>query len=368
MDDQPMISRSASRDPAGSKHAMPAAGYRPDGSYDIVQYIRDSTHQIWDQKFIGKIYDYYDPAAIVHTSNGDIYGRDQVIKLTTIRQGAFPDTRDWIEDVIWRHNPDGTYDTSMRWVYMGVNSGYSQYGPPTGRKVAVRGLANCVIKDNRVVREWVSYNELSLIRQLGLDPREVLERALRGGITNSQSGGADLARPVGEVENVIAQTTPPPIPEYRPGGTVEDFVRRAYHEIWNWRYIGRIDEYFAENHFCWASSDREIYGLGDYKHDVLSRLSAFPDMRTIVDDVYWTPDPDHGGDRVAVRWTQLGTHEGPGMYGPPTRRRVRIMGISHHWVRDSQFLEEYTEWGEFATLKQIYGGGAPVPGDLLGRE
>ena len=145
-------------------------------------------------------------------------------------------------------------------------------------------------------------------------------------------------------------------------------MRRAYHEIWNWRYIGRIDEYFAENHFCWASSDREIYGLGDYKHDVLSRLSAFPDMRTIVDDVYWTPDQDRGGDRVAVRWTQLGTHEGPGMYGPPTRRRVRIMGISHHWVRDNKFLEEYTEWGEFATIKQIYGGGAPVPRSLLGRE
>ena len=353
-------------DLAGSRHKLPAAGFRPDGSYDIAQYIRDSTHQIWDEKFIGRIYDYYDPAAIVYTSNGDIYGRDQVIKLTTIRQGAFPDTRDWIEEVIARHNPDGSYDTSMRWVYMGTNTGWSQFGPPTGKRVAVRGLANCVIKDNRVVREWVSYNELSLVRQLGLDPRAVLEHQLRSGISNSQSGGMDVGRAHGEVENVVAQTTPAPVPELA-AGDVAGFVRRAYHEIWNWRYLGRIDEYFAENHMCHASSDREIYGLGDYKHDILSRLAAFPDLRTIVDDVYFEPDAETGGWRVAVRWTQLGTHEGPGMYGPPSGRRVRIMGISHHMIRDGVFTDEYTEWGEFATLKQIYGDGRTIPADLLGR-
>jgi predicted ester cyclase len=338
------------------RHALPVAGYRPDGSYDIVDYIKTSTHQIWDEKFIGKIYDYYDPQAIVHTSNGDIYGRDQVVKLTTIRQAAFPDTRDFIEEVIWRHNADGTYDTSMRWTYMGTNTGWSFYGPPTGRRVAVRGTANCVIRDNRVIKEWVSYNELSLIRQLGLDPAEVLDRFVREGVSNSQSGGADLARAVGEVENVVAQTTPEPIPEPRAGDSafdVEGFVRRAYHEIWNWRYLGRIDEYFVANHLCHASSDREIYGRGDYKQDILARLAAFPDTRLLVDDVYWNGS-EADGFRVAVRWTQLGTHEGPGLYGPPTRARVRVMGISQHLLQDGRFVEEWTEWGEFALMRQIH--------------
>ena len=358
MNDQtPLPRRAAERmPPRETKHPLPPAGFGTDGSYDIARYIRDSTHQIWDEKFIGKIYDYYHPAAIVHTSNGDIYGRDQVIKLTTIRQAAFPDTRDFIEDVIWRRNPDGSYDTSMRWTYMGTNTGWSFYGPPTGKKVAVRGVANCVIQDNRVVKEWVSYNELSLIRQLGLDPKAVLDRFVRERISNSQSGGGDLDRPFGEVENVVAQGTPPPPPEPSEvvtGFDVEHFVRLAYHEIWNWRYIGRVDDVFAENHLCHASSDREIYGLGDYKHDILSRLAAFPDMRTIVDDVYWLPDEPTGGFRVAVRWTQVGTHEGPGLYGLPTGRRVRMMGISHHLIRDGLFAEEYTEWGEFALMKQI---------------
>ncbi len=334
------------------RHPLPTAGHVGGNPYDIVDYIKTSTHQIWDEKFIGKIYDYYEPAAIVHTSNGDIYGRDQVIRLTTIRQAAFPDTRDFIEDVVWRQNAEGTHDTSMRWTYMGTNTGHSQYGPPTGRRVAVRGVANCVIRDNRVAKEWVSYNELSLIRQLGLDPMAVLERFVKERISNSQSAGEDLARPFGEVENVVAQGTPAPIVETAGEGDVEAFVRRAYHEIWNWRYLGRIDDYYAENHLCHASSDREIYGLGDYKHDILARLAALPDARMLVDDVYWVEE--RGRRRVAVRWTLIGTHEGPSGYGPPTGKRVRIMGISHHWIEAGRFVEEWTEWGEFALMKQIY--------------
>lgn len=110
------------------------------------------------------------------------------------------------------------------------------------------------------------------------------------------------------------------------------------------------------------------HGLGDCKHDVLRPLAAFPDMRTIVDDVNMNPDPDHaGGWRVAVRWTQLGTHEGPGLYGRPTGRRVRMMGITHHIIRDGLFTEEYAEWGEFATLQQLYAGSGTIPEDLLAR-
>jgi predicted ester cyclase len=335
------------------KHPLRVAGYMPDGSYDIVDYIVTSTHQIWDEKFIGKIYDYYHPAAVVHTSNGDIYGRDHVIRLTTIRQGAFPDTRDFIEEVIWDGNLQDGFRTSMRWTYVGTNTGYSMYGAPTGRKVAVRGVANCVIKDNRVVEEWVAYNELSLIRQLGLDENEVMERHARENVSNAFGSDGGKKRAFGEVENVIAQSTPPPIPQpTRDGFDVEYFVRRAYHEIWNWRYLGKIDEYFAENYLCHASSDRELYGLGDYKHDILARLAAFPDTRLQVDEVYYLGN-ESDGYRVAVRWTVQGTHTGPGIYGMPTGKRVSYFGVSQHLIKNGKFVEEWTEYGEFALMKQL---------------
>ena len=342
--------RLSTRKPAAD---LSVAGNTANG-YDIVDYIHRSTHQIWDEKLIGRIYDYYLPRSVVHTSDGDIYGRDQVIRLTTIRQAAFPDTRDYIEDVIWSGDEESGWKTSMRWTYVGTNTGYSVYGPPTGRKVAVRGVAVCHVRANLVCEEWVAYNERSLLRQLGLNEREVMEKFARTGWSN---GNAGVDTPThGEVENVVAQATPGPVPEpTRDGFDPEYFVRRAYHEIWNWRYIGRIDEYYAPNHLCHASSDREIYGLGDYKQDHLSRLAAFPDGALQVDEVIALGD-EQNGYRVSVRWTFMGTHLGPGIYGTPTGRRVRFFGISQHTIRNGRFVEEFTEFGEFSLMKKLHFG------------
>ena len=331
---------------------LSVAGHTANG-YDIVDYILRSTHQIWDEKLIGRIYDYYLPRSVVHTSDGEIYGRDQVVRLTTIRQAAFPDTRDFIEDVIWSGDEETGWKTSMRWTYMGTNTGHSVYGPPTGRKVAVRGLAVCHVRNNQVCEEWVAYNERSLLRQLGLNERDVMEKFARSGWSNGNAGQVE-APAHGEVENVVAQATPAPVPPpARDGFDVEYFVRRAYHEIWNWRYIGRIDEYFAPNHLCHASSDREIYGRGDYKQDVLARLASFPDGTLQVDEIIVLGD-EATGHRVSVRWTFMGTHLGPGPYGPPTGKRVRFFGISQHTVRGGRFVEEFTEFGEFSLIKKLY--------------
>lgn len=66
----------------------------------IVHYIEKSTYQIWDQKNIGPIYRYYTPTTVVHTSDGDTFGRDAVIENSLIKMAAFPDIRDLIEDVV----------------------------------------------------------------------------------------------------------------------------------------------------------------------------------------------------------------------------------------------------------------------------
>lgn len=347
---------SANRHP---KHRLRVAGHTERG-YDIVDYIYESTHQIWDEKFIGKIYDYYHPGAIVHTSNGTIYGRDQVIRLTTIRQAAFPDTRDFIEEVIWTGNQTDGFETSMRWTLVGTNTGHSLYGPPTGRKVAVRGIANCIVKDNRVVEEWVAYNEISLIRQLGLDPMVVMESMAQAGVSNAYNETGPRAEPFGEIENAIAQSTPAPVPApTHDGFDVEYFVRRAYHEIWNWKYLGKVDEYFHPTHLSHASSDRKLYGIGDYKYDILCRMQAFPDLVMQIDKIFWNRPVDADELRVGVRWTMQGTHTGPGIYGKPTGRRVKLLGISQHYIRGERFAEEYTEFGEFALMKQLRFGMTP---------
>lgn len=312
---------------------------------DVVHYIEKSTYRIWDEKNIGMIYRYYTPTTIVHTSDGDTFGRDAVIENSIAKMAAFPDIRDFIEDVVWTGNDQDGYRTSMRWTWTARNTGYSVYGPPTGRKVVVSGIANCLVQGERITEEWVAYNELSLIRQLGFDAREVL---------SSVAGrpGSDREH-FGEVERLEGQEPPPEMPPKTTAGfDIEDFVRRSYHEIWNQRMFGKIGEYYAPNYLCHGASDRELYGLGDFTQDILARLAMFRDASIHIDDLYWV-DEGEGRFRTSVLWTMIGTHTGPGVYGPPTGRRVRVMGITQHRVEKGKFVQEWTEHGEFNLMKQL---------------
>ena len=80
---------------------------------------------------------------------------------------------------------------------------------------------------------------------------------------------------------------------------------------------------------------------------------AFPDGQLLIDYLCWLGD-DEAGYRVACRWTFLGTHRGHGKYGPPIGKRVRVMGLSHFWVKDGRFSEEWTVFDELSLLKQLY--------------
>lgn len=314
---------------------------------DVVHYIEKSTYQIWDLKDIGLIYRYYTPTTVVHTSDGDTFGRDTVIENSLIKMAAFPDIRDFIEDTVWTGNDQDGYRTSMRWTWTAHNTGFSIYGPPTGRKVVVSGIANCIVKGDNIIEEWVAYNELSLIRQLGLDVRDVLRRLAEQPDTSIKQEA------FGEVDRLAGQGPPPEIPPKATDGfDIEDFVRRSYHDIWNRRMFGNIGKYYAPNYLCHGTSDRELYGAGDFTQDILARISAFPDASIHIDDLYWNDD-GNGRYRTAVLWTMIGTHKGPSVYGPPTGRRVRVMGITQHRVRDGKFVEEWTEYGEFNLMKQL---------------
>ncbi|WP_057914669.1 ester cyclase [Peribacillus muralis] len=314
---------------------------------NIVDYIKGSTHSIWDMNNIGYIYRDYTPTTQVHTSDGRTFGRDIVITNSLTKMAAFPDIRDYVEDVIWTGNDQDGYHTSMRWTWIATNTGRSIYGPATGKRVVVSGIANCVVKDAKIIEEWVAYNELSLIRQLGLDVNEVLAQQLSQDPPAIESDGR------GQVERLIGQAPPKVLPPKATAGfVVEDFIRRSTHEIWNWRMFGKVNEYYAENYLCHTASDRELYGIGDLKQDIIARIAAFPDASMHIDDLYWMGNEEEGF-KAAVRWSFIGTNTGPSRYGAPTGKRVRIMGISNYIIKNGKFVEEYTEYGEFNLMKQL---------------
>lgn len=315
---------------------------------DIVDYIIKVTHRIWEDKAIGYIYHHYLHNAVIHTSSGDIYGRDQVIAGTIQALAAFPDRRLYGDDVIWKHSPGDVYYSSHRITHEGRNYGHTPYGPPTGRKVRYGAIADCVVRENQIIEEWLVRDELLLIDQLGFDAHELARTMAEA----EQTIGAALSVP-GEVDRLRGQLPPLPIEDTNPDSDLETWIRSYFQEVWNWRLLNRVGAYFAPHAQIQSASGRRLHGIGAFQGYLLSLLSPFPDLAVSVDHFCAIPDAN-GTQRAATRWSLQGTHTGPGIYGKATGKRVAIFGVTHHLIEAGKITREWTLFDEFALLKQLY--------------
>lgn len=333
---------------AGTGRKQSLRGFDEDYT-DIVDYIVRCTYKIWDEGAMGLLYTHYAYNSAVHTPYGITYGREQMLTNSINTLSAFPNHQSFADEVIWTGNDEDGFHTSHRVIHLARNTGYSVYGPPTGRKIKHLGIANCFVKENRVVEEWVVRDTLAMIRQLGLNELEVVERLL----ADDERRGVEPS--YGYPERVSGQAEPPPNPEKKGDGfDIDEFIRRSQNEVWNWRLFNKIDDYYVPNYLCHTSSDRTIYGVGDFRSYVMAFIVAFPDARMNIDHLYWLGN-EKDGYRAATRWSLIGTHEGPSMYGVPTGKQVNIMGITHHIVKDGRFVKEWTVFDELALLKQLRG-------------
>lgn len=314
---------------------------------DFVDYIIRITHEIWEEKAIGRLYDYYANTIQIHTSGGTIYGRDAVIAGTIATLAAYPDRRLYGDEVIWGGNDVSGLYSSHRITHIGTNRGHSIYGEPTHRKIEYRAIADCAVKQNMVYEEWLIRDELTLVHQLGLDPvktaKEMAQRAAAKG---------EVFPIVGDIERGIGQM-PPPLIAPTPTFTPENFITRAMHEIWNWRLLNKVRDYFAETVRFEGASMRRLNGWNDYQAYVLSLLAPFPDLRITQEHFCYVGD-EQQGFRTATRWRMRGTHSGYGIYGEPTGQPINILGVSHHLIQNEKIQAEWTLFDEFELLKQIH--------------
>ncbi len=78
---------------------------------------------------------------------------------------AFPDGRMEVQQVISEKDL-----VSILWVARGTNTGSGGGLPATGKAAELRGITVWRIVDGRITEEWSAFDQLSLMRQLGLLP------------------------------------------------------------------------------------------------------------------------------------------------------------------------------------------------------
>lgn len=316
---------------------------------NIIDYIIRITHQIWEEKDIGYIYDTYSHDCMVWGELGLAAGRDLVVQHVIEQSNAFPDMRILADEVIWAGDDQTGFHTSHRSQIIGTNTGWSAHGAPTGKRIQFLCMANCVTRDNEIFYEHVAYDTCFLVKQLGFDPVETARRA--GAAFGADTLPADFLS--SEPKRTTGQMKPEKvaIPD-RIGDSPEEFVRAAAQTIWNRRNLSAVESVYHPGIVSEATGGRVFNGTGQLRSFMLSLLAMFPDALYSVDDLYWMGNAAEGF-LVAQRWSMVGTHRGHGRYGPPTGREVSLWGITHWVIEHGRVTHEWTTFNEFGVLVQL---------------
>ena len=131
-------------------------------------------------------------------------------------------------------------------------------------------------------------------------------------------------------------------------------IVRRFWSVWEEGNIDLVDELLAPdytNHTP-ASPDQPT-GPEGVKGVVAMFRSAMPDLKVIVEDMIAE------GDKVAVRYTLEGTHEGELFGVPPTGQRLSIKSISVERVSAGKVREHWRVTDSLDMMQQL--GVIPVP-------
>ena len=315
---------------------------------DIVDYIVRCTHRIWDERDVGLIYTHYTHNAAVYYPLGAVHSREDMVRDTIQRLVTFPERRGMATQVIWRGNDIDGFYTSHLVTSTGRHTQHGHFGPPTGRTFTSRTVADCMVLENRIYREWIVADNMAFVRQLGLDADAIAEGRAREMLAR----GAETVE-IGENLRLLGQYPPETEPDLAIAHTdMEAECLRWLHEIYNKRMFGKIREVYAPNVQWHGPLMKEMYGRAAVLHQVMSLVGTIPDCAFMPQHICSVPS-EEGGVKIAVRWVLDGHHLGYGALGAPTGHRVVVMGISHLHVRDGRIVDEWTVYDELATRIQI---------------
>ncbi len=307
----------------------------------LPDYILGVTYEIWEGRQIASLHQAYGANMVARSTLGVMVGAEDVIHDTLASQAAFPDRQIYGDDVIWSGNDSDGYLSSHRTMIIGTHTGHGVFGPPTGRVVAARCIADCYVKDDVIDDEWLCYDMTAMVRQLGHTPESWARDSI------AREGGPDRARR----PFTPALDRPGPYTgrgnDHPLGQRLADILTRIMsHDV---AVIGT--EYDRAVH-VWHPGGTTGWGRPFAESQWMQFRTAFPDAAFSIDHQIGRADAGQP-DRAAIRWSLSGTHSGFGPWGAPTGAPVHVMGFTHAEFGPWGLRREFTLWDEVSIWKQI---------------
>jgi predicted ester cyclase len=307
------------------------------GFADVDDFIRTITDRIWEGRRFDDLRRHYAPDVVVETPTGTTVGVEPVIAATRATLAEFPDRRLLAEDVILSGDAAAGVLSSHRILSPMTHAADGAFGRATGRPVVVRTVADCVVRDGRIVHEWLVRDQSAIAAQLGLGAEAVARARLRAH---------------GPFESPATTVAPAP---YRP--TLDDApAARAWSEAWATLWS------VGDPRALEASHARDAIvalpgGTAAVGHAAIAR--AWSDVLAALRDARWTLEqrallerPGRAG-ALAMRWRVTARHAGGTRYGPPTDRPISLLGITHAEIEDGRVVREWVLIDEIAIWMQV---------------
>lgn len=307
----------------------------------LPDYIQGVTFEIWEGRDIASLNQAYGKAMVARSTLGVMVGAEVVIHDTLASQAAFPDRQVYGDDVIWCGNETDGYLSSHRSMLIGTHTGHGVFGPPTGKVVSARAIADCYVKDDVIDDEWLCYDMADMVQQLGHTPESWARMSI------VREGGADKAR--------LPFTRDLDLPGPYKGRGNDDPVGARLAGIltrmMNMDFSTIRQDYDRAVHI-WHPGGATGWGVPYAEAQWLQFRTSFPDAQFSIDHQIGRSDPGEP-DRAAIRWSLTGTHSGFGPYGAPTGATVHVMGFTHAEFGPWGLRREYTLWDPVSIWKQI---------------
>ena len=333
--------------PTQRERAQSMRGFDPCYT-DIVDYIVRCTHRIWDERDVGLIYTHYTHNCVAYSSLGTVYNREDVVRETIQRIVELPDRRGMATQVIWRGDAVNGFYTSHLVTGTGRHTEYGMFGKPTGRTFVARTIADCMIHENKIYREWLVRDNMALIVQLGLDPQ-----AVATGMARKQFERGNTVVEIGENRRMIGQYPPADKADTSIAhNDTEVQMLEWLHHIYNKRMFGKIESIYAPNVQWHGPLMRELFGVAAVLQQTMRLVAMIPDGYLVPQHIC-SNRCEEGGEKIAVRWVMDGHHLGYGSLGAPSGHHLFVMGMSHFHVVDGKIVDEWVVYDDLSLLVQL---------------
>lgn len=228
----------------------------------------------------------------------ELRGREAKKQLLEAHRNAFPDRQFTIDELIAEGDK-----VAGRWSLAGTHRGEWVGVAPTGKKVSLSGSTTFWITDGMITDEYVQWDALGFLQQVGAAPAST------------------------EANKAV--------------------TRRYIEEIASQGNLALIDELFSADSIWHGPSQPELRGPEARKQQFVSARGAFPDLQCTVDELVAEED------RVVVRWSATGTHQGEYWGAAPTGKRLSWSGTSTFRVAGGMITEEFIQFDALGFMQQL---------------